>query len=85
MHVKNGDVVKKGDLIVTLSPKDAAVEIAAGARLDGLILKQKQLNALIDGESLSIDASEETLSNENNRNSGKSPRMKKKKSKKYNR
>ena len=28
-HVKNGDVVEKGDLIVTLSPKDAAVEIAA--------------------------------------------------------
>ena len=53
VHVKNGDIVKKGDLIVTLSPKDAAVEIAAvSARLDGLILKQKQLNALIDGESL---------------------------------
>ena len=64
VHVKNGDIVKKGDLIVTLSPKDAAVEIAAvSARLDGLILKQKQLNALIDGESLSIDASEETSSN----------------------
>ena len=28
-----------------------------------MILKQKQLNALIEGESLSIDASEETLSN----------------------
>ena len=64
VHVKNGDVVEKGDLIVTLSPKDAAVEIAAvSARLDGLILKQKQLNALIEGERLSIDASEETSSN----------------------
>lgn len=64
VHVRNGDVVKKGDLIVTLSPKDAAVEIAAvSARLDGLILKQKQLNALIDGEVLSIDTGEETSSN----------------------
>ena len=87
VHVKNGDVVKKGDLIVTLSPKDAAVEIAAvSARLDGLILKQKQLNALIDGESLSIDASEETSSNKKIiRISGKSPRIEKKKPKKYNR
>ena len=62
VHVKNGDFVKQGDLIVTLSPKDATYDIAAvSARLDGLILKQQQLKALINNQSLSNISDNEGL------------------------
>ena len=64
VHVKNGDSVKQGDLIVTLSPKDATYDIAAvSARLDGLILKQQQLKALISNQSLSNISEGESLKN----------------------
>ena len=65
VHVKNGDLVKKDDIIVTLSSKDATVDIAAvSAQLDSLILKQSQLNALIDGKNLRIQDSQESFKNQ---------------------
>ena len=54
VHVKNGDNVTQGDLIVTLSPQDTTFDISAvSARLVSLIIKQQQLNALINNHSWS--------------------------------
>ena len=42
VHVKNGDNVTQGDLIVTLSPQDTTFDISAvSARLVSLIIKQQ--------------------------------------------